>query len=331
MHGLLIAAPKDVVVDMVRAVERASLHVAQVDLSCFAALRAAAHLAEDTEAVIDIGANGTNIIIHTDGVPQIVRTIPRGGAEITRLMASRLGMPHGEAETLKCRVGLIAGEGPDSAEVIAEAIRPLISEIRSSLGYFASSRGTQQRVTRLALVGGAARLPGLADELRDALGRLDLPRQSAAPGQRLARGRPARRAGALPLVRRRRDRPHPRSSCIDDRPRHTPTPATRPRPGDEARVVTVFANLLPDEVVAGRRLRSMQRNIVFGLFGLVVLLIAAVRRSRGGRPRTRAATCPTSSSAPPSLQNRLKDYGPLLAAQTTGRRHQPDPVHADDQ
>ncbi len=95
VHGLLIAAPKDVVVDMVRAVERASLHVAQVDLSCFAALRAAAHLAEDTEAVIDIGANGTNIIIHTDGVPQIVRTIPRGGAEITRLMASRLGMPHG--------------------------------------------------------------------------------------------------------------------------------------------------------------------------------------------------------------------------------------------
>ena len=170
VRGLLIAAPKDVVVDMVRAVERASLHVAQVDLSCFAALRAAAHLADDTEAVIDIGANGTNIIIHTDGVPQIVRTIPRGGAEITRLMASRLGMPLSEAETLKCRVGLIPGEGPDSAEVISEAIRPLVSEIRSSLGYFASSRGSQQRVTRLALVGGAARLPGLVDELRDAIG-----------------------------------------------------------------------------------------------------------------------------------------------------------------
>jgi type IV pilus assembly protein PilM len=170
VQGLLIAAPKDVVVDMVRAVERAGLHVAQVDLSCFAALRAAAHLAEDTEAVIDIGANGTNIIIHTDGVPQIVRTIPRGGAEVTRLMAARLGMPYGEAETLKCRVGLIPGEGPDSAEVITEAIRPLVNEIRSSLGYFASSRGTEQRVSRLALVGGAARLPGLADELRDSLG-----------------------------------------------------------------------------------------------------------------------------------------------------------------
>lgn len=170
IRGLLVAAPKDVVVEMVRAVERANLHVAQVDLSCFAALRAAAHLAEDTEAVVDIGANGTNIIIHTDGVPQIVRSIPRGGAEITRLMAARLGMPYAEAEALKCQVGLIQGEGPDSAEVITEAIRPLVTEIRSSLSYFASLRGSTHHVARLALVGGAARLPGLTDELRDSLG-----------------------------------------------------------------------------------------------------------------------------------------------------------------
>jgi len=40
---------------------------------------ASAHLAKDTEALLDIGANGTNIVVHTDGTPKIVRTIPRGG------------------------------------------------------------------------------------------------------------------------------------------------------------------------------------------------------------------------------------------------------------
>ena len=75
VRGLLIAAPKEAVVDTVRAVERAGLHVEQVDLSCSRALRAAAHPNRDTEAVIDIGARSTNIIIHTDGVPHIVRTI----------------------------------------------------------------------------------------------------------------------------------------------------------------------------------------------------------------------------------------------------------------
>ena len=95
VRGLLIAAPKEAVIDTVRAVEKAGLHVEQVDLSCFAVLRAAAHAARDTEAIIDIGANGTNIVIHSGGIPQIVRTIPRGGLEITRLISSRLNMQHG--------------------------------------------------------------------------------------------------------------------------------------------------------------------------------------------------------------------------------------------
>jgi type IV pilus assembly protein PilM len=164
VRGLLIAAPKEAVINTVRAVERAGLHVSRVDLACFAALRSSAHLSQDTEAVIDIGANGTNIIIHTDGVPQIVRTIPRGGGEVTRSLAQRLNMSFSEAETLKCRVGLIPGEGLETTEIVSEAIRPLINEIRGSLNYFASANPSS-RVSRLALVGGAALLPGFVDEL----------------------------------------------------------------------------------------------------------------------------------------------------------------------
>jgi type IV pilus assembly protein PilM len=169
MHGLLIAAPKQPVIDQVHAVEAAGLHVEQVDLSCFAALRASAHLAHDTEALLDIGANGTNIVVHTDGTPKVVRTIPRGGAEVTNLLATRLGMTNSEAETVKCRVGLRPEETGESAEVVAEAIRPFITEIRSSLSYFASSH-PGERVRRLALVGGAALLPGLPERLTEELG-----------------------------------------------------------------------------------------------------------------------------------------------------------------
>jgi type IV pilus assembly protein PilM len=169
VHGLLIAAPKSAVLLMVQAVERAGLFVAQVDLACFAALRAAARLDHDTEAVIDIGADGTTIIIHTDGIPRIVRTIPRGGVEITKLMASRLGMSTAEAEALKYRVGLTQGEGAESAEVVTEAIRPLVNELRSSLNYYTAANPNAQ-VGRLALVGGAALLPGLTDRLTETLG-----------------------------------------------------------------------------------------------------------------------------------------------------------------
>jgi type IV pilus assembly protein PilM len=169
VHGLVIAAPKEAVIDTVHAVENAGLHVETVDLACFAALRAAAHLAGDTEALIDIGANGSNIIVHTDGTPKIVRTIPRGGAEITKMVAVRLGLTNSEAETVKCRVGLRTEDNEESAEVVAEAIRPLVTEIRSSFSYFAQS-SPDNRIKRLALVGGAALLPGLPEALTEQLG-----------------------------------------------------------------------------------------------------------------------------------------------------------------
>jgi type IV pilus assembly protein PilM len=169
VRGLLVAAPKDPVINTVRAVERAGLRVATVDLACFAALRAAAHLAADTEAVVDIGASATNIVIHIDGVPQIVRSVPRGGAEITRLIASRMSMSPSEAETLKRRTGLNKDEDAEAAAVANEALRPLLNEIRSSFAYYLNSH-PDQRVSRLALVGGAAQLPGLTERLADELG-----------------------------------------------------------------------------------------------------------------------------------------------------------------
>jgi type IV pilus assembly protein PilM len=66
-------------------------------------------------------------------------------------------------------VGLIRGEGPETSEVVTEALRPLIAEIRGSFNYFAQGH-PNERVNRLALVGGASLLPGLTDRLSRELG-----------------------------------------------------------------------------------------------------------------------------------------------------------------
>src|SRR5439155_488134 len=50
--------------------------------------------------------------------------------------------------------------------------------------------------------------------------------------------------------------------------------APAPQPMSEAgRYPTVFANLLPDEVVAARHVRVLQKNVFLGLAGLLVLLV----------------------------------------------------------
>jgi type IV pilus assembly protein PilM len=181
VRGLLIAAPKEAVLTAVQAVEKAGLHVTRVDLASFALLRAASHLDQAVEAIVDIGANATSVVVHADGQPLIVRTVPRGGTEITETIAARLGIPAAEAEALKCRIGLRSDEEPRVADVITEAVRPLINEVRSSFTYI-NTGDRQAQVARLALTGGSALLPGLVDELHQQLG---IPVVLADPAMRL--------------------------------------------------------------------------------------------------------------------------------------------------
>ncbi len=169
VRGLLIAAPKEAVLTAVHAIERAGLHVDRVDLASFALLRAASRLDANVEAIVDVGAQATTVVVHADGEPLIVRTVPRGGVEITETVASRLGIPADQAELLKCRVGLREQEDSDTATAVRDAVRPLMSEIRSSLTYLTAG-DRQSRVTRLALTGGGAQLPGFVDALKALLG-----------------------------------------------------------------------------------------------------------------------------------------------------------------
>jgi len=168
VRGLLIAMPKDAVMTTVQAVEKAGLHVVGVDLASFAVLRAASRLDAQVEAIVDIGAEVTSVMVHADGEPLIVRTVPRGGAEITENLATRLGLPPAEAEAVKCRFGLHGDGNPDTVTAAADAVRPLVNELRSSFTYLASGE-RQKQVTRISLCGGSALMPGLAEHLQHQL------------------------------------------------------------------------------------------------------------------------------------------------------------------
>jgi type IV pilus assembly protein PilM len=168
VRGLLIAVPKEAVMTTVDAVERAGLHVVGVDLSSFALLRAASRLDAQVEAIVDIGAEVTSVVVHADGEPLFVRTVPRGGHEVTANIATRLGITPEEAEVVKCRFGLHGDGNPETAAAAADAIRPLINELRSSFTYLASGE-RQKQVTRISLAGGSALMPGLAEHLQQQL------------------------------------------------------------------------------------------------------------------------------------------------------------------
>ncbi len=104
--GLLIATPRGPVLAAVEAVERAGLKVARIDLSSFGALRSIGDEHLVVQAVIDLGAHLTSIVIHDHGVPKLVRTLARGGQELTDLLMDDLDLTLEEAERVKCETGL---------------------------------------------------------------------------------------------------------------------------------------------------------------------------------------------------------------------------------
>jgi type IV pilus assembly protein PilM len=191
VRGLLIAMPKDAVLTAVQAVQKAGLQVKGVDLASFAMLRAASRLDAQVEAIVDIGANITSVVVHADGEPLFVRTLPRGGAEITETVATRLGLELAEAEAVKCRFGVHGNGNPDTVAALVDAVRPLASELRSSFTYLASGE-RQKQVTRISLCGGSALMPGLAEHLQEQLG---VPVMYADNAARLRDTRKARERG----------------------------------------------------------------------------------------------------------------------------------------
>lgn len=168
VSGLLIAAPRQPVNYAVQAVERAGLKVARVDLSSFALLRSIADEGVGVEAVIDIGAHLTTIVIHSHGIPKVVRSVTRAGNEWTEILVSKGGMEEDEAESAKRAVGLTDAD-PGIRAMIGQAIRPLMAEIRSSIQYFAATNPGVE-LEKVSLSGGATRLPGIAASFTDQLG-----------------------------------------------------------------------------------------------------------------------------------------------------------------
>ncbi len=163
VSGLLIATPRGPVLAAVEAVERAGFTVARVDLSSFGTLRAIADEHLGVQAVIDLGAHLTSIVIHNRGVPQLVRTLARGGQQLTEALADSLELDREEAETLKCERGLTT-RGDAASDALQTGIRPLLAEIRSSINYFRSG-ADGALIEGIALTGGGAALPGLAAAL----------------------------------------------------------------------------------------------------------------------------------------------------------------------
>lgn len=171
-RGLLVAASRETVLANVHAAEKAGLKVSMVDLTSFAVLRAIGKRTDvdvQTEALVDVGARVTNIVVHSGGVPRFVRILLMGGQDITDAVAERLGVPQLEAEGLKQELGLYGSgtELTNAARAVESTASTFVDEIRGSLDYYRASN-PDYPVERVVVSGGGSLLRGLVDRISTA-------------------------------------------------------------------------------------------------------------------------------------------------------------------
>jgi type IV pilus assembly protein PilM len=126
LRMLLVAAQRSMVDVVVAAALGAKLEPAGLDLVPFAMVRSVGTTGvgmdleeEGDEAVVDVGAHVTNIVVHAQGNTRFVRILPSGGRDITVAIARGLGITEELAERLK------RGEDVEAHEIAAgTAARP---------------------------------------------------------------------------------------------------------------------------------------------------------------------------------------------------------------
>ena len=206
LRVLLVAAARDMVGSALEAVQMAGLIPQIVDLTSFAVVRSLVQMdptgldSGQSEALVDIGASVTNIVVHEGGVPRFVRILLMGGADITEALSERLGVSLDQAEEIKQDVGMSPPSSADGSHPAGRTIETsaaaFVEEVRGSLDYFMSQPGAT-RITQVVLSGGGSRLAGLAERLAAAT---RLPVSAARPMSVLKMGKTGLSADQLAFI-----------------------------------------------------------------------------------------------------------------------------------
>lgn len=126
-------------------------------------------------AVLDIGHQRTDVCVLQGGKALFARTLSRGGHDLTASIARGWSLSYEQAESAKHQDGFVASAREPAQsqawqrihEVLADELVPLARDLRRTLSACLAKTGAS--VERVVLVGGSARLRGLASFLSEQL------------------------------------------------------------------------------------------------------------------------------------------------------------------
>ncbi|MDX6449931.1 MAG: type pilus assembly protein PilM, partial [Gaiellaceae bacterium] len=182
---LLVVAYRELIDRYVAACKKAGLTLAGIDLEAFALLRALAPPQDGTAAnsgaalvAVSVGHERSTFAVSDGRVCEFTRVLDWGGSALSVAIARVLDVTPSEAEPVKRQLSLLEAHPVDGLtdeqlnacrEAVQKQIQSFARELVSSLQFYQNQPGSLG-IGEIALTGGTAHLPGLADELQRLIG-----------------------------------------------------------------------------------------------------------------------------------------------------------------
>jgi type IV pilus assembly protein PilM len=173
MEVLLVAAKKDKIADYTNVIAQAGKTPVVVDVDVFALQNAfEANYGFEPNAVVAIlnaGASAININILSGSQSVFTRDVSMGGNAFTEAVQKELNLPYESAEQLKKGQDVDGATYEDARAVLRAMTDNVLLEVEKTFDFFKAT-ASNDRIDRIMLCGGASRVEGFAESLRERFG-----------------------------------------------------------------------------------------------------------------------------------------------------------------
>src|SRR5438874_13684820 len=170
MDSLLVAAKKEKIADYTNVISQAGRTPVIVDVDAFA-LQNAFEVNYGLEAgrivvLLNAGASAININILQGDQSVFTRDISMGGNAYTEAVQKELDLSFESAEQLKKGIPVDGATFEDAQPILHAVTENVLLEIQKTFDFFRAS-APSDRIDRIVLSGGASRVDGLHEMLRE--------------------------------------------------------------------------------------------------------------------------------------------------------------------
>ena len=163
---LLVAAKKDKIANYSNVINQARKNLQAIEVDTFALqnvleINYAEVFNEKTLALINIGANITNVVIVEKGVPQLFRDLSLGGHFFTENMRKELNISFEEAEKLLKGIPGKTVTADQFQTVLTMNVRDLLDEIEKTFSFYEATEKRERKIDQIFLSGGLANVPNI--------------------------------------------------------------------------------------------------------------------------------------------------------------------------